>query len=91
MLIALKKHMQIRYCILTTKVMDSAFNPAELETEEKEIKNVADTLANLPYEQLREEMQLLAKNAHIAIPNHIRLVQDALTRSDMAKPLSEGE
>ena len=89
--IALKKHTQIRYCILATKVMDSGFNPPKLETEEKEMKNIANTLANLLYEQLREETQLLAKKAYIAIPNNIRLVQDAPTQSDMAKPLSKGE
>ncbi len=55
------------------------------------MKNVADTLASLLYKQLREEMQLLAKKAHIAIPNHIRLVQDTLTQSSMDKPLDEGE
>ena len=90
-LIALKKHTWIGYCILATKVIDSAFNPPKSETEEKEMRNVADTLANIPYEQLREEMQLLAKKAHIAILNHIRLVQDAPTWSNMAEPLSEGE
>ena len=55
------------------------------------MKNVTDTLASLPYEQLREEMQLLVKKVHVAIPNHIRPVQDAPTRSAMAKPLDKGE
>ena len=89
--ITLKKHTRIRYCILATKVMDSVFNPPKLETEEQEMRNVADTLASLPYEQFREEMQLLVKKAHITIPNQIGLIQDALTWSDLAKPLSEGE
>ena len=73
-LIALKKHTRIGYCILATKVMDSAFNPPKLETEEQEMRNVADMLASLPYKQFREGMQLLAKKAHIAIPNHIGLI-----------------
>ena len=88
--IALKKHMQIGYCVLTTKVMDLAFNPPKSETEEKEMKNIAKTLASLPYEQLGEETQLLVKKAHIAIPNHIKPVQDTLTWSSMAEPLDEG-
>ncbi len=89
--ITLKKDTRIRYCILMTKVMDLVFNPPELEGEEQEMRNVVDTLANLLYEQFREETQLLAKKVHIAIPNQIRLIQDALTRSDPAEPLSKGE
>ncbi len=88
--IALKKHTRIGYYILMTKVMDLAFNPPELEMKEQEMRNVADTLASLLYEQFGEEMQLLAKKAQVAIPNHIRLIQDALTQSDLAEPLSEG-
>ena len=91
MLITLRKHMRIRYCVLATKVMDSAFNPPEMETEEQEMWNVADMLASLPYEQFREETQLLVKKAHITIPNQIRLIQDALIWSDLTKPLSKGE
>ncbi len=79
MLIALKKHMRIRYCVLMTKVMDLVFNPPESETEKQEMWNVADTLASLLYEQFGEETQLPVKKAHIAIPNQIRLIQDALT------------
>ncbi len=90
-LIALKKHTRIRYCILVTKVMDLAFNPPESETEEQEMRNVADMLASLLYEHFREETQLLAKKAHVAIPNQIRPIQDALTQSNPAEPLSEGE
>ncbi len=82
-LITLKKH--------TTKVMDLAFKLPKSETEEQEMRKVVDMLASLLYEQLREEMQLLVKKVHITIPNQIRLIQDALTQSDLATPLSEGE
>ncbi len=91
MLIALKKHTRIGYCILMTKVMDSAFNPPKSETEEQEMKNVADMLASLPYKQFGDETQLLVKKVHVTIPNQIRPIQNALTRSDPAKSLSEGE
>ncbi len=90
-LITLKKHTQIRYCVLTTKVMDSKFNPPKLETKGKDIEDVIKTLSGLPYEQLGEETQLLMKKAHIAIPNQIRPVQGTLTGSAPMKPLNEGE
>ena len=91
MLIALKKHTRIRYCVLMTKVMYLAFNPPKSEMEKQEIRNVVDTLASLLYEQFREEMQLLAKKAYVAFPNKIRLIQDTPTWSDLAEPLSKGE
>ena len=71
--------------------MDSEFNPPESETEEKDMENVANTLAGLLYEQLGEETQLLVKKVHVAIPNHIRLVQDGLIRSASTEPLDKGE
>ena len=55
------------------------------------MKNIADTLASLWYEQFREETQLLVKKVHITIPNQIRLIQNTLTQSNPAEPLSEGE
>ncbi len=48
--ITLKKHTWISYCVLTTKVMDLEFNPPDLEMEEKDMEDVIDTLAGLPYE-----------------------------------------
>ncbi len=71
--------------------MDLAFNPPELETEEQEMRNVAHMLASLQYEHFGEETQLLAKKVHVAIPNQIGLIQNALIQSDLAEPLSEGE